>query len=205
MDEVDVLGQIRLELGIRLADVELGAQDGTVDFLHDAAQVCLGAMLGQQDALPVPLVDVEAVYVVQLLVCADGVHVGDDAKAGLRLVLGQRQALPLRKGVHHLGHGIVHVLDGEADGALHAVEVVVDAQAPQHEERRRDATKPQLGTEAAQEKVFYLLYCLLCLAEVQQGFVPGRLQEFAHDYLRINALSFKIQCKGRAFISNCQQ
>ena len=82
----------------------------------------------------------------------------------------------------HLGHGIVHVLDREADGALHAVQVVVDAKPAKHEKRRRDATQTQLVAEAAQEYVLYILDSLLRLVQIQQRLISFRFQKFAHIF-----------------------
>ena len=60
-------------------------------------------VLGQNDLLPVPLVDVDAVHVVQLvLVAAYGVHVRVDALARVEVVALEREALPLGEGLHHL-------------------------------------------------------------------------------------------------------
>ena len=56
----------------------------------------------RDDLLPVPLVDVDGVEVVHLLVAADGVHVGEEALAGVELVALQRQPLPLGQRMHHL-------------------------------------------------------------------------------------------------------
>ena len=59
--------------------------------------------MGRDDALPVPLVDVAAVVVIEEVVLAHGAHVGAEALAGLHVELLQRDAFPLRRGLHDLG------------------------------------------------------------------------------------------------------
>ena len=75
--------------------------------------------------------------IVQILVPADGIHVGVQALAGVELIALQSQTLPLGQRVDHHG-GVVHGPDVEGDGALHAVEVVVEAGAGLHEEGSGD-------------------------------------------------------------------
>ena len=167
VDEEDVLGQEGLQLRIRLADVELGAQDSAVYLPYDALQVADVAVLGAHHSLPVPLVHVEAVQVVHLLVCADGIHVRYDAEARLDGILGQRHTLPLCQTMHHLGHCFAHILYGERYGALHSVQVVVNTKSAEHKERCCDATQAQLSAEAAEEEILYLLDGQFCLLQVE--------------------------------------
>jgi len=92
--EVDFLGQEGFELGVHLAEVVFSAQDGAVDALHDLAQEAQVAVFARHGALPVPLIDVDAVDVVKVFVGAHGIHVGDDAEAVGHVVLGERVTLP---------------------------------------------------------------------------------------------------------------
>ena len=145
MDEVDFLGQTRFDLGERLISEVFRTADGCIDAAHHILEEGDFTLLGCDDGLPVPLVDIERVEVVQFLVGAYSVHVGIDAVARFDVVLGQRETLPFGQRVHHLGLGVTQVLDGECHGSLHSVEVVVDAETFQHKQRRRDTRQPQFG------------------------------------------------------------
>mgnify|MGYP003303917133 CR=1 FL=1 len=174
MYEVYLLGQVRMQLGISLADVELGTQYGVVDTAHDVLQEIDVALFGRHGALPVPLVNIEGMEVVQFLVGTYGIHVGDDAIAGFHLVFRQGDALPLGQGVHHLCHSLAHVLYGEGNGALYAVQVVVQAKAAKHEQGCSNSAQAQLSGETAQEKILNLLDGQLCLLQVECRFIVFR-------------------------------
>ena len=145
MDECNLFGQEGLDLGICLADVILGTQYGAIDALHDAPEILHRALSIGHHTLPVPLIDIERVQVVQLLVSADGVHIGDDAVALGHLVLSQRHTLPLCKRVYHLGLSLGHILYGKCHGALRSAQVVVHAESLQHKERCRHTAQAQFG------------------------------------------------------------
>ena len=76
--------------------------------------------------------------VIQLLVPADGVHIRHQAVAHKEVVVVEGKALPFGQGVDHLALD-AHSGDVEAHGALHAVEVVVEAGGRVHEQGRGDA------------------------------------------------------------------
>ena len=140
--EMDVLGEERLDLRVCLADEVFRPPDGVVNSPDDILEVFLCPLLLCDDRLPVPLVHIERVYVVEFLVRPDGVHVGIDAITGFDVVLSEREPLPFSERVHHFRTGIVEVLDGEGDGSLHSVEVVVDAESLQHEKGCCHAVEP---------------------------------------------------------------
>ena len=141
VNEGNLLGQEGANLRISLADVVLGAQDCSIDALNDALEVLHRATRLGHHTLPVPLVDVERVEVVQLLVGANGVHIGNDAVALGHLILSQRHSLPLGQRVYHLGLGLAHILDGERNGALGAAQIVVHTQALEYKQRCCHTTK----------------------------------------------------------------
>ncbi len=114
-----------------------------VDRFDDPFQEAEVALLGAHRALPVPLIDVERVDVVQFLVGADGVHVGVQPVSRGDLVGPQFHAFPFGQRVHHLGPAFAQIADRERHGALHAVQVVVDARARKDEQRRCDAAQAQ--------------------------------------------------------------
>jgi len=66
------------------------------------------------------------VDVVQLLIAADGVHIGIEALAHAEIIAFEGIALPLGQGMHHLAL-LAHGGHIEGDGALKAVEVIVHA------------------------------------------------------------------------------
>ena len=181
MDEVNLLRQEGLNLGIGLAHQILRPADGCVDALHDILQEGQRAVFPADDGLPVPLVYIERVQIVQFLVGTDGIHVGIDAIAALYLILGQRQSLPLGQRVNHLGTGIAQILDGEGDSTLHAIQIVVDAQPLQHKEGGRHTTQTQFSAEVSLKKLFYQFDTLLRLTHVEQALIAYRLNNLAHN------------------------
>ena len=70
--------------------------------------------------------------------------------------------------MNHLGLDHAHVMDGEGNGPLHAVEVVVDAKALQHKQWRCNAPQAQLCRKVLLKEILYQLYSLLCLPRVEQ-------------------------------------
>ena len=180
MDEVNLLGQEGFDLRVGLTRQVFRATDGSIDALHHILQELQRAVLLVDDGLPVPLVHIQRVQVVQLLVGTDGVHVGIDAVARLHLVLRQRQTLPLRQRVNHLGTGVAQILDGERDGTLHPVQVVVDAQTLQHEQRRRHTAQTQLRGQVLLEKLLNQFNTLLRLLHVQQTGIFLRFNQLTH-------------------------
>ena len=94
MYELNLLRQEGLQLRIGLTRQVLRTSNGGIDALYHVLQERQRTILLADDGLPVPLVDIQRVQIVQLLIGADGVHVGIDAVARLYLILGQRQTLP---------------------------------------------------------------------------------------------------------------
>ena len=121
-----------MQLREQLLGELLGADQHFPDLAHDGFQKFEVALLGGDDALPVPLVDVGGVVVVEEVVFADGAHVGADAFAGPAVELLEGDPLPLGGGLHDLGIDgmlVAVVGDVELDGSARAVAVehVVDA------------------------------------------------------------------------------
>ena len=118
----------------------LGADDDLPDLIHDSFQEVEVALFGDENALPVPLIDVGGVVMVEEIIFADGAHVGADAFADTAVELFQGNAFPLGGRLHDLGIDGMQVavignveLDGGA-GAV-AVEHVVDAAFDVDDER----------------------------------------------------------------------
>ena len=151
LDERDALGQDRGDVREELVNLLLDGLHRVVDLFDDLLEEAEVALLGTDRALPVPLVHVERMGVVQLLVGADGVHVGVQPVSGGDFVGAELHALPLGERVHHFGPPVAQVADGKRHGALHAVQVVVDARAREHEERGGDAPQPERAGELVGE------------------------------------------------------
>ena len=139
LQERDSLGQYGRDVRIEFVNLLLDGFHRLVDRFDGRFQEVQVALFGAHRAFPVPLVDVERVDVVQLLVGADGVHVGVQPVSRGDLVGPQFHAFPFGQRVHHLGPAVAQIADRERHGALHAVQVVVDARARKDEQRRRDA------------------------------------------------------------------
>ena len=106
--------------------------------------------------------------VVQVLVGTEGVHVGIDAAARGDTQFREFQALPFGQGVHDLGLLLVQAPDRKADGALDAVQVVVDTCSGEDRHRRRDAQERELGGEVVLEHVFHGLDGLFGLLDAAE-------------------------------------
>ena len=193
MDEGDFFGQLRLQLRETLAHQIFGALHGGIDRTNHFLEEFHGAIFGANHTLPVPLVDIERVQVAQLLVCANGVHVGVNAITGLHIVFGEGEALPLGQRVHHFGPGIAQILDGEIHSALFAAEVVVDAQTAQHKQRSRDATKPKGGRKVVGKELFNDFNALLGGVHVEQRTIVTEGNEITHERGRINRAKSEIR------------
>ena len=183
MNEVNLLGQERLQLRVGLAHQVFRTANGSIDAVHHILQECQRAVFLTDHCLPVPLVHIQRVQVVEFLVGTDGIHVRIDAVAAFHLLLGQRQSLPLRQRVHHLGTLLAHILDGECHGTLHTVQVVVDAKALQHEQRSRHTAQSQLRRQVLLKKLLDLLNSMFRLSHVQHGLIVFRLNHFTHIFL----------------------
>ena len=150
------------------------------DDVQDGVLEILEVPVFDADVLfPVPLVHVDGVNVVYDLIPADGVHVREEPHALGELIALQGQALPFGQGVHHLAFG-AHVGDVKADGALHAVEVVVQAGAAIDEQGRRDPVEVQAEGEVALEILVDQFNGPLELVVAQGHFVAGGDGESAH-------------------------
>ena len=64
--------------------------------------------------------------IIQILIPADGIHIGINAAAGAKAVALERQTFPFGETVHHL-HITVHFQHVKLNRALHTVEIVVES------------------------------------------------------------------------------
>ena len=101
--------------------------------------------------------------------------------------------------MHHLCLSVAKVLDGEGDGTLNTVQVVVDAQSLQYKQRSRDTTQTQLRREVLLKEVFNQFDTLLSLLCIEQCIV---VQGF--NYLSHFTVDSNFACKGIVFIIHLQ-
>ena len=120
--------------------------------------------------------------VVQLLVAADRVHVGDKALTGAVAVLVQGKALPLGQAVHDLGM-VVQAGNIKLHRALNAVQVVVQAAALRYKQGRGDAVQVQRQAQLFLKDRLDKADGLLGVVQPQQAFVILRYYGFAHNNL----------------------
>ena len=74
-----------------------------------------------------------------------------------------------------------HILDGEADRALDAVEVVVDARTGQHDHRRRHAQERELGRQVVLEHVLDRLDGFFGRFRIAEQVAVALGDEYTHD------------------------
>ena len=159
------------------------------------------------DGLPVPLINIQRMEVIEFLVGTDGIHIGIDTIARLYLVLCQRETLPFSQRVHHLGLGVAQILDGETHRSLHTIQVVINAQSLQHEERCRHAAQPQLRRKVLLKEILDQFDTLLRLFCVEQRLVHHGLNDLSHIsvYAQLTLQLYLLRCKGTHKISICKQ
>ena len=97
---------LAVELGMQAREGDaqriVRLDDGADDVAHRALEIGDVAVTGVDDFFPVPLVDLDRVDVVDLLVTADRVHIGEEPLADIELIALERQTLPLGKALHDL-------------------------------------------------------------------------------------------------------
>ena len=195
-DEGDLRPQRRKsgELGKDRAQGVLGLCHGRDNGAHGLPEIVGVPVPGGNDLLPVPLIHIDGVQVVQLLVPADGVHVGVEALTHGELVAVEGHPLPLGQGVDHLcvPPGVGNV---EGDGPLHAVEIVVQAGGGLHKQGGGDPAQVQRAAQRILKQALEQANGLLSVIEVQTGGVPlwnDRLQHKKAPFPRSCAILYHI-------------
>ena len=178
-DEVDLPVQLGVQAGERHLQRIVGLHHCADDGADGLLQIGHVAVAALDDLLPVPLIHVDGVEVVHLLVAADGVHVGEQALAGLEVVALQRQTLPLGQGVYHLPV-CAHIGNIKGNRALHAVQVVVQAGIFLYEQGSGNTAQiqrlPQIHLKIALDELNGALH----LIGGQRRLVPGGDRQLAH-------------------------
>ena len=141
-DHVGQRGIYRFKLRLRIAH-------RTDDLPDDIEKEFAAALLRGNDALPIPLININRMEIVKLLVAAECVHVAVKTAVGGKSVFCKRVALPLCKRMNDLDRGS-RGRNVKRHRALHAVQVVVEPAFGTHEHRR--AYSPEIQRR---RKIFF--------------------------------------------------
>ena len=128
----------------------------TSDYMYYYISERISPALGNVPLI-VPLVDVERVEVVELLECADCVHICVDTIARGDTVGCEFGSFPFGQRMDDLCATSAHGVDCEADGVFSSVEVIVEACARFDEKRSGNAAQFQYGRQLALKFFFNLL------------------------------------------------
>ena len=119
--------------------------------------------------------------VIQRFVPADGVHIGVEALIGAKAVAVQRQPLPFGQRMDHLRIP-ADIGDVKGDGALHTVQIIVQAGGRFHKKRRRDTTEVQIAAEGILEHTLDKADGLLGIVERKAAAVACRDEHLTHGF-----------------------
>ena len=178
-DEIHVPVDAGVQAGKGNVQRIIGLADGSHNGPHRLAQIALRPILTKDDLFPVPLIHIDGVEVIHHLIPPDGVHVGEEALAGVELIALQSQPLPLGQRVDHLPGG-VYVGDIEGDRALHAVEVVIQPRIFFHKQWGGDPPQIQGIAEIHLKIALDKLNGPLHFIDRQRGFVALWDTDLAH-------------------------
>ena len=138
-----------------------------VDALDEFSERFLVSVALVDHALPIPLVNVNAVDIVKLLLTADSRHIRIKSLSLAVAVLRERHTLPFCERMDYLT--VRSVKESEPNGRLPAVQIIVKARALGNEERRADAFKVKRQRKPFLKCSFYEGYSLLRLVYVKDG------------------------------------
>ena len=93
--------------------------------------------------------------IVEFLVRTKRIHVGIKSPARLDPKLRKFQPFPLSKRMHDLRRTVLHVLYGETDRPLHAVEIIIDTGPGKDHHRSSDPQQRKLRREVDLEHILY--------------------------------------------------
>ena len=179
LDEQHLARKIGMKL--RIFDLERLVCD--VDRVDDALDGVLQggfvARFARDDLFPVPLIDIDRVQIVHDLVAADGVHIRDQTFAGAEAVTREGVALPLSQGMHDLRFN-ADVGDVKRDGALIAVEIVIQTGSSFDKQRRRHTQQIERVTQIFLEIVLDELDRALRFIDAQRARVSSGNTAFTH-------------------------
>ena len=98
----------------------------------------------------------------------------------MKAILLQGVAFPFRQRVHDFSRALVLLLDSEGNGALYAVQVVVETRFRGDKKRRGDPKQIKLLCQCLLKKVLDRLDGDLCVIEAQLRFVIGWYVQMFH-------------------------
>ena len=123
-DEADFPVEPQGQLGEADMEPVVGIADCPNDGIYNELQIVQVPVFAGNDLLPVPLIHINGVDIVELLVPADGVHIGVQSITYGKAVALQSQSLPFCQRMDHLSF-FAHGRNVEGDRTLVAVQVVV--------------------------------------------------------------------------------
>ena len=174
VDKNDLLRQLGADPPIALADKGLGVPNDREDGFYCVFEGFEMTILLEDNALPIPLIDIERVQVVEFLVRADRIHVRVESFARLDSEIGQGLSLPFGQRLDHFDPGLPEGRGAEAHRAFDAVEIIVQAGAGFDDQRRRHPPKVEGAGQALLEDVLDRLDGPFGFADVENGRVgPG--------------------------------
>lgn len=162
------------KLGEYAAEELLSVSQRGNDGAHGLLEILGSALLGGDYLLPIPLVYIGGVEAVQILIAADCVHVRIKTLTDLELIALESKTLPLCKGVNDL-RGILDAVYVESDGALDAVEVVVETRRSGYEKGSGYSVKTQCARKIILKKALEQADGSLCfIYGKQRGVTLGK-------------------------------
>ena len=146
------VGIFTIELWEHLGCFFAGSDKDFPDFFDRVDHVIEVAILGGDDLLPVPLIDVSRMVMIEEVVLANGTHVGEKTLADLESVLLKREPFPFSNGLHDLGVDrvlFIIVLNVEIDRRARpvAVEIIVHTAVAVDDEGALDAHEVKLAEQ----------------------------------------------------------
>ena len=125
IDEMDLVRQVINSLWKLIPHLMLHVLDDLENDPDSFFQEILISLVFGNDFLPVPLVNINAVKVIEFLIPADGVHICVEAFTRHKAVFAEGHSLPLRERLHNLQLISRDVQNVERHLALYSVQVVI--------------------------------------------------------------------------------
>ena len=178
-DEIHVALELRVQAREGDAQRVVRLADRADDVAHGALEIVHGAVFTGDDLFPVPLVDVDGVEVVDLLVAADGIHVGEKSLAGVELIALERQALPLRQRMDDL-RVYTDIRNVEAHRTLVPIQIIIQAGILLHKKGRGHSAQIQRIAQIGLKVTFDKFDGALHFIRGQRRAISLRDHELAH-------------------------
>ena len=83
------------------------------------------ALFGCHHTLPIPLIDIQGVYISQFFIGANRIHIGVNTIAIFYSVIAQRESFPFSQRMNYFGTHIAHVHDRKINCTFGTIQVIV--------------------------------------------------------------------------------